>query len=64
MTHIYSDFKDTPMPFGKYKGQSMKYVPQNYLEWVVMNHSDRGICEMVSVELQRRNPSWRKTQNK
>ena len=60
----YSDFKDTAMPFGKYKGQSMKYVPQNYLEWCVMNHSDRGICEMVAVELQRRNPSWRKPQNK
>ena len=57
---LYSDFKDTAMPFGKYKGQSLKNIPQNYLEWVIMNHTDRGICEMCSVELQRRNISWRK----
>lgn len=62
MTHVrYSDFKDTPIPFGKYKGQSLKNVPDNYLKWVVLNHSDRGICEMCSVELQRRHLSWRKS---
>lgn len=57
----FSDFKDTKMPFGKFKGQTLKNIPTNYLEWVVMNHSDRGICEMCSVELQRRKPAWRNT---
>lgn len=56
----YSDFKETRMPFGKFKGQTMKNIPTNYLEWVVMNHSDRGICEMCSVEIQRRRTNWRK----
>jgi uncharacterized protein (DUF3820 family) len=60
MRKTYQDFKETKIPFGKYKGQTLKNIPQNYLEWVVMNHSDRGICEMCSVELQRRNISWRK----
>ena len=61
MRKTYSDFKDTSIPFGKYKGQSLKNIPQDYLEWVVLNHTDRGICEMCSVELQRRNISWRKS---
>lgn len=61
MANTYSDFMYTKMPFGKYKGQYLQNIPMNYLEWVVMNHSDRGICEMCSVEIQRRKPSWRKT---
>ena len=55
----FTDFKDTPIPFGKYKGQTIKNIPTSYLEWVVMNHSDRGICEMIAIELQRRNPKLR-----
>lgn len=29
----YND--DTPMPFGKYKGKPLKYVPANYLDWCI-----------------------------
>lgn len=61
MTHIrYTDFKDTKVPFGKYKGHTMKNVPDEYVKWVILNHKDRGICEMFSVELQRRHKIWRK----
>ena len=60
MKKTYSDFKDTKIPFGKYKGQTLKNIPTDYLEWVVMNHNDRGICEMVAIELQRRKPGLRK----
>lgn len=62
MTHIrYTDFKDVKMTFGKYKGKTLKDVPEDYLKWLIMNHTDRGLCEMYSVELQRRKPSLRKT---
>lgn len=60
----YSDFKDTKMPFGKYKGQSLKSIPTNYIEWCILNISDQGLCIMFSSELQRRKPTWRKTVNK
>lgn len=56
----YNDFKYTKIHFGKYKGIYLKDIPTNYIEWVVMNHTDRGVCEMCSVELQRRNSSLRK----
>lgn len=56
----YSDFKDTRMPFGKYKGQSLKSLPIEYLEWLIMNVQDQGLCIMFSAEIQRRKPSWRK----
>lgn len=61
MTHIrYSDFKDTKMHFGKYKGKTLKDIPENYIKWLIMNIEDRGLCEMYAVELQRRKPSLRK----
>jgi uncharacterized protein (DUF3820 family) len=61
MTHIrYTDFKETKVPFGKYKGKQLQNVPESYLKWVILNHSDRGICEMFSVELQRRKPNMRR----
>jgi len=55
----FSDFKETKLTFGKYKNKELQKVPMNYLEWLVMNHSDRGICEMASVEIQRRKQHWR-----
>lgn len=62
MTHIrYNDFKDTTMNFGKYKGKTLKDIPTNYIEWLIMNIKDRGLCEMYAVELQRRKPSLRKS---
>lgn len=60
MTHVrYTDFKDTKMMFGKYKGKTLKDLPLDYLKWLIMNVSDRGLCEMYSVELQRRKPNLR-----
>lgn len=61
MRNTYSDFKETKLHFGKYKGIYLKDIPTEYIEWVIMNHNDRGVCEMCSVELQRRKPSLRKT---
>lgn len=58
---IYTDFKETKMHFGKFKGFYMKDIPTDYLKWLIMNHTDRGLCEMYAVELQRRLPSLRKT---
>jgi uncharacterized protein (DUF3820 family) len=60
MRNVYNEYKNTIMHFGKYKGIYLKDIPTNYIEWVVMNHTDRGVCEMCAVELQRRNPSLRK----
>lgn len=59
-TTTYSDFMHTKLSFGKYKGIYMKDVPTNYLKWLIMNHSDRGMCEMFAIELQRRLPSLRR----
>lgn len=56
----YNDFMYTKFPFGKHKGSYLKDISDKYLEWIVMNIEDRGICEMCSVELQRRNIAWRK----
>lgn len=56
----YNDYTHTKMHFGKYKGIYLKDIPTSYIEWLIMNVEDRGLCEMYSVELQRRNPKWRK----
>lgn len=61
MKQVYNDFMYTKFPFGKHRGMYIKDIPPKYLEWVILNVEDRGICEMCSTELQRRNPSWRKT---
>jgi uncharacterized protein (DUF3820 family) len=55
----YTEYKDTRMHFGKYKGKTLKDLPLEYLEWLIMNISDRGLCEMYAVELQRRKPKLR-----
>ena len=55
----YNDYLYTQIHFGKYKGFYIKDIPTNYLKWVVMNHVDRGVCEMIAIELQRRDKSLR-----
>ena len=64
MKQTYSDFAYTPMSFGKYKGRYLKDIPDDYIEWLIMNIQDRGLCEMYAVELQRRKPEYRKTKYK
>ena len=55
----YKEYELTKMVYGKYKGYFLKDVPLDYLKWAVMNFTDRGLAEMISVELQRRNPKLR-----
>ena len=62
MAHMYN-FSYTRCPFGKYKGRFLKEIPDDYVKWAVMNHTDRGICEMFSHELQRRYPAMKKPIN-
>jgi hypothetical protein len=57
----YSDFKETKMTFGKYKGFFLKDIPIDYIKWLIINVKDRGLCEMYAIELQRRKPSLRKS---
>ncbi len=53
-------FQYTKMPWGKYKGYFLKDIPDEYVKWAIMNYSDRGMCEMMSHELQRRYPKLRR----
>lgn len=34
---ILIDICKTPMPFGKYKGTTLSYLPISYLEWFMRN---------------------------
>lgn len=56
----YDEYKNTKCPFGKYKGKTLNNIPIDYIKWVVMNHSDRGIATMFSIELMRRETQYRK----
>jgi hypothetical protein len=49
------------MPHGQYRGYFIKDIPDEYIKWVILNHKDRGIAEMMSTELQRRYPQLRKS---
>jgi uncharacterized protein (DUF3820 family) len=55
------EFAYTKVPFGKYRNWFLKDVPDDYVKWALNNHIDRGICEMMAVEWQRRYPKYRKT---
>jgi uncharacterized protein (DUF3820 family) len=60
MRNSYIEYAHTKVPFGKYKGRFLKDIPDDYVKWALNNHSDRGICEMMAVEWQRRYPKFRK----
>lgn len=59
MRNNYQEYKMTKMPWGKYKGYFIKDIPCDYLKWAVQNYTDRGMAEMLAIELQRREPKWR-----
>lgn len=40
--------------FGKYKGKPLQSVPEHYLEWVVLKHSDKRAVRTAQAELDRR----------
>lgn len=56
----YNDFAYTQIRFGKYKGKYLKDVPTDYIKWLVMNIEDEAQAIMYSIELQRREKSYRK----
>ena len=57
--NYYQEFAHTKMIWGKYKGYYLKDLPEDYLKWAIMNYTDLGMAEMMSIELQRRNKSFR-----
>lgn len=57
----YKQYEYTKMPWGKYRGYYVKDIPTDYVKWAVLNYTDRGMAEMMSLELQRREPKLRKS---
>jgi uncharacterized protein (DUF3820 family) len=58
--------KNTPMPFGKYKGFYLKDVPDEYLNWASKHWVDnqfRPILTIVIEEIEHRHFEKRKTKN-
>lgn len=41
-------YDDSPMPFGKYKGEMMQDVPASYLQWLWINGLNKDIKNPVS----------------
>lgn len=56
----YNDYQYTKMPWGKYKGVFLKDIPDEYIKWAIMNYTDQAMAWMLSIELQRRYPKFRK----
>jgi hypothetical protein len=59
MKPVYNDFQFTKLKFGKYKGYFLKDIPNEYIEWAILNLKDRASAEMFSVEFQRRHKKFR-----
>lgn len=59
MKEYYKEYAYTRMPWGKYKGLFLKEIPTDYLQWAVMNWTDRATAEMFKIELLRRAPKLR-----
>lgn len=60
MKEQYKEYMHTMMPFGKFKGTYLKDIPDSYIQWAVMNISDRASAEMFKIELLRRTPKLRR----
>jgi uncharacterized protein (DUF3820 family) len=56
----YNEYMYVKMNFGKYKGQFLKDVPDDYIVWAIKNLEDVGIATMFSIEYQRRHKQMRK----
>jgi uncharacterized protein (DUF3820 family) len=44
----------TRISFGAYRGKYLKDIPDDYLNWGVLNMKDRDTAQMFKIELQRR----------
>jgi hypothetical protein len=51
-----TDPRYAKITFGRYRGYFMKDVPTQYLEWIILNHTDQAFCEFVKDEYLRRQP--------
>lgn len=60
MKEYYKEYAYTKMPWGKHKGIFLKDIPDNYLKWAIITWRDRGMTEMIRIELLRRVPSIRR----
>lgn len=56
----YNEYMYVKINFGKYKGQFLKDVPDDYIVWAIKNLEDVGIATMFSIEYQRRHKQMRK----
>lgn len=61
MKNYWNEYAYTKMPFGKFKGRYLKNIPDDYIRWAVVHLEDRACAEMMSVELQRRDPRLRRS---
>lgn len=48
---------DDVMTWGRYKGIKIRYLPQEYIEWAILNLKDHQVGVFVR-ELQRTDPSF------
>lgn len=61
---MYGTTEDVTMPFGKYKGQSLLAVPENYLTWLSGQGLHGWLRDAVEAELRSRRgddddqPDW------
>lgn len=56
----YTEYAYTKMTQGKYRGWFLKDIPLDYLKWAIMNWSDQAMAQMFAIELQRRDPKFRR----
>ena len=59
MARNYQQYAHTLMPYGRYRGWYLKDIPTDYIKWCVLNFQDKGMVEMMTIELCRREPKWR-----
>jgi hypothetical protein len=54
-----SEYKERKLTFGKYVNNKIKDLPNDYLEWGILNLNDKW-CDFFIREWKTRNPGWKK----
>ena len=54
MKQYYREYAYTKIPVGKYKGNFLKDVPVDYLNWAVSSWSNKDLISAIRIELHRR----------